>query len=292
MRIANSMSLTSKTVNVFDKDKALEYKRKGHPLENPNDKQKSAIYLAELKRAKIHMWSVEDNVNQYKLDYNWPERDESMINRIIISSTNNEMSKSIDIFNEDLSVKDNPIFGNKPAPAISCHFFLNVTGFIEKVLPFNYKAVHTNFNNERSINVMIQYKAIGNDLPPCKKIIENMEKVTAMLCLQYKLNPLKAIVAQNELLFSKIWIPGFGRKTQKVGVGKVFNMNNFRREVTMILQRKLKMAKLYEGPVNGKVNRQLKLAINNFGSESIQLLYKGAVNAEHINEEFYDDDYF
>lgn len=276
VKIRQGLGFTSKIYNYFKPQFVPVYTRKGHTLVNPTDSQISAINLGIVRKMRIEQWVVLDNLDLYEYEDPseniWLQRPESIIDKIILSATDSNNWSAANLYKLDIS-KDNSILENESLPGISCHLFVNSSGVVERTSSYSNKIYHTPANNLTSLNMTIQYLMTHNSSSPTRKIIMSLERILTMLCLEFKLNPYKAILGQREARFT--WLP-FTKGRKKfihISPGYLVSIDAIRREVAIMIQRKLAYLGLYNSEINGKFDRVTKKALREFNSESLKGLY-------------------
>ena len=182
------IGLSNKSYSIWRPLQKIEIKRKGHSLHNPTDDQIKSIELQTLRKTRIEQWHIEENIYQSV----WPKRPLEVIDTIVVGATDSATWNSNQLFNFDKSTKNNVTPG-KTLPGISYHIFVNNSGLVEKVAGYEDLVSHTKGINTRSIGVVIQYNISNNSAPPVQKIMAGLEKILSILCLEFKLNPYKAI---------------------------------------------------------------------------------------------------
>jgi len=267
-------------------------RRKGHTLLKPTDSQKNAIFTAMLKKMKIANWDIDDvsdTYDNYISDNYWPERPLDIIDTIVVGSNNSDNWDVGDQFDFDTS-DNNDVTPGKPLNGISWHIFINENGMVKYSNLYKHILPHTPFGNTRSIGIGMQYLITNNDTPPAKRMLIVLERTLVLLCLQFKLNPYKAIKTQSEIttpLFKRLFY-SFAtghKKTATISPGPLVPIQAIIEQVAIKMQTKLKYAGLYHGPIDGAFNEETKRALNLFHSESIELLYvrsKNQLNRERI----------
>ena len=281
--ILQRLGLSNKTYGPIKKTSLPIAKRKGHELLSPKEHQIRALENTLIKTIKIEPWKVEDNSSFYS--NLWSKRDTDLIDTIVIGSTDNSTWNSMTQYKFDTS-KLNDVTPGKPLPGMTCHVFINASGMIEKVAGFDNLIHHTKGINGRSVMIKIQYSVTNNVTPPSCKIIASLERILVILCLLYKLDPYKAIKAQKEVRFK--WLPfTIGQKSlQRVSPGIFVPMDNIRRNVAIILKKKLKYAGLYDGPINEVFSNKTYKAMNGFNSLCIRHLFTNLTQIEKLKYDY------
>jgi hypothetical protein len=273
------LGLSPKSYSIFNRlPKNSSLRRKGHLLHNPTTEQIKEIYGALLKKIRIQNWFIHDKASLYT-DKSWPVRSIDTIDTIVISSTDSSQIDADKLYELDTSV-ENSITPGKPLPGIATHIFLNATGLVEKTADYMYILPHTPGVNARSISIMLQYVATGNNSLPAERIKSTLEKLLTSLCLEFKLNPYKAIKGQRETVLVKnkylYWLTVFmkGRKTNlKTSPGPLVPLSALRESVAIKMQQKLLYAGVFDGQVDGKFTRSMAAALNKFQSSALKNLY-------------------
>ena len=234
----------------------------------------------------MNQWVIMDNVDQYpegaggrtngklKKRFGWPTRKEGVIDKIIVSATDSTAWDAENLYGFDIS-EDNDITPGKPLGGISCHIFINSNGTIEKVTEYDSMTLHTPGINMRSINITIQYLITDNLSEPNAKIQKSLQEILAILCLQFKLNPHKAIRGQSEVWYARIPFLKGRRKNISTSPGVLLNLDAIRNKVALDLQKKLMYVDQdYDGPITKRLNRKAKKALNRFISNHMKNLYQ------------------
>ena len=277
IKIKQSLGFTNRVYNMFRPQVEEQYYRKGHILSNPTTKQIDAVHVAIIRKVRIDQWTIENNVDLYNdyedSDNKWLQRPESIIDKIILYSTDSSSWSARDLYLFDRSTR-NDITPGKELPGMSAHIFINSSGVVEKTSDYTNIITHTPANNITSLAIAMQYLMTNNSAPPTKKVLSSLERALTLLCLEFKLNPYKAIVGQRESRFT--WIPFLkGRKKYlDKSPGDLISLDNIRREVAIKLQKKLNYYGNYKGPINGKFNLETRNALKDFNSNSINKLYQ------------------
>jgi len=286
LHIAQALGFSAKTYNLLHPLPRNTLKRKGHLLHNPTEQQIEAIRHTIIKQSRLFPWTIIDTTQMYDYYNNcekdgikpWHKRHLSVIDTIVIAATNGGVGwDAASLFDLDTS-KENNITPGKPLPGSSYHLFVNASDIVERISAFENITYHTPGVNTRSIGIVIQYKVDNNSAPPTSKIIKSLEKILTILCLEFKLDPYKAIKTQSSVRSNLIpWLKG--HKDIKDSPGVLVDINSIQKNVAVTMQKKLRYACLYNGPINGKINKATRKAINEFYSDAVQLLYNNmAVN--------------
>lgn len=235
-----------------------------------------AINNTVIKKSRIQ-WKITDHRTQYNDSDGWIRRPLDVIDTIIVSSTGNHAWQAGNQYYLDTS-KDNDVTPGKPLPGIGCHLFVNNTGLIELTSDYENVIYHTPGSNYRSLNVLIQYAVENNNAEPTSKILSALTRLLTILCLQFKLDPYKAIKGQSET-FRKSFNPLLwfmkGRPVDQIisSPGPLVDMSHIRQRTATEIQKKLLYAGLYSGTVRGIIDKRTKRGINLFYSEALQKLY-------------------
>lgn len=275
LRLLQKLGFSNKTYSLFRKPLKTEAKRKGHLLLNPTDDQIVSINEALLRKTRVDQWRVEDNTDHYSNE--WPLRDPDAIDTIVIGSSDSATWNSSTLYNFHTSKKNSITYGT-PLPGLATHLFINASGIIERVTSYDKTVWNTRGANTRSIFITLQYAMSLNNATPPKKIMIALEKILTLLCLEFKLNPLKAIKGQHEIYAGKHWFPFYGllkgdTNMQSTSPGVLISMDNIRREVAIMLKRKLRYAEAYDGPINDVIDKKTAKALNGFNSGALSLIY-------------------
>lgn len=291
MRILQLIGLTSKTHSVLRPLVNRGLKRKGHLLKNPTKKQVQSVWKAKLRQARMNLWKIINNESRY--DYynhceedglkSWAKRPLNIIDKIIVSATNKTSWDAGDLYDLHISPK-NPVTPGKPLPGAAYHFFVNDRGTIEQISDVANITTHTATMNTRSIGVVIQYLVSGNTREPIVTLESTLQRLLVILCMQYKLNPYKAIRGQREISLARFLTFIKGDRSCTDAPGHLVLLDTLRRRVAIEIQQKLKYAKLYDGQIKGKFNRETRKALNEFSSDSLSMIY------ESSNPVIIDDD--
>ncbi len=266
----------------FPLPKEETFKRKGHTLHAPTDEQKFEIRDALLRKIRIEEWKIDDVTEFFSYDEGtndkWNTRSESLIDTIVIGATDAARwdSKEMEIYDKSLN---NDVVKER-LPGISYHLFINTNAVVEKTSNYNNVTWHSPGVNSRSLGVVLQYTINGNKNAPPKRMLLALERLLVVLCMEYKLNPYKAIKSQSEIyrqLKTKLllWLPWikWHRKTGKISPGSLVPLNAIKEQVVIKMKTKLQYADLYDGQIDAKFNRATRKALNSFHSDSIKLLY-------------------
>jgi hypothetical protein len=269
---------SNKTYSFFKQLPEMAVKRKGHLLHNPSAEQIAETEYEYLRKAKINQWSIENNI----YISSWKQRPLDIIDTIIVGATDAPSWNSKTLYDFDTSIKNN-VTPDIPLPGISYHIFINASGIIERVAVYTDLISHTKGNNARSIGIVIQYGISNNSAEPSKKILAALEKTLAILCLQFKLNPYKAIKGQGEAI-SGIKSPVFsmfskGHKgTEHVSPGLLVSMDEIRRRVAIMVKRKIQYAESVSGPIKPEFDSNTMKLMNRFNSTAVSRLYSNSTN--------------
>ena len=193
--IIQDLGFSNKTYNIFTSEReSTSLKRKGHTLARPTSKQKSEIFSALLKKMKIGNWEIADTNKSYEgfLDSPWKQRPIEIIDTIVIGANNTDHWGIEEQFEFDIST-NNDVTPGKSLDGITWHIFIDYNANMKKTSDFKNILWHTPFYNTKSIGIGLQYAITNNDSPPAKRIIAELERALVLLCLQFKLNPYKAI---------------------------------------------------------------------------------------------------
>lgn len=274
MRILQGLGFSPKTYSAFSKLQEGDLRRKGHLLKNPTDEQIEAIYRSIIKKTRIEQWGILNNTHIYLVDEEnpWPKRGETVIDKIVIGSTMNASWDAKKMYEFDTS-KSNDVTPGRPLPGISYHLFINASGLVEKVSEYDNLLSHTPGINARSIGVVMQYSIKNNDAAPTKKILGSLERLLTVLCLEFKLNPYKAIVGQFEV--KKRWMKFLkGHRSCSESPGHLVPLDALRETVAVNIKKKLKYAGFINGPIkDSKFTKTVSEALNRFQSDAVKLLY-------------------
>jgi len=274
LTIIQVLGFSSKLVYLFRKaPTSYILKRKGHPLLNPTEAQVKSIYLSLANKMSIGKSLIINQYDMYDSD-KWPERDESLIDRIVIFSSETEGIPTHELRDIDMSTS-NTVTPGKGMPGLSTHFFVHKNGIVEITTKNGREIPHTSHNATRSIGLMFEYRlAEVNIQMPNQKTIDSVVKMAALLVLEYKLNPKTAIVSQAEC--NKWYWPNGKFRVNKLtnNPGPLVNMGWFRQQVIIKVQRMLKNTGYYFGEVTGYMNADTKRAIVNFNSPAISIYYE------------------
>lgn len=271
MSMLQSMGFTSKTYSLFRKIPHLEYKRKGHRLHNPTDSQVLAMEEQLIRKAKIDQWIIYDSVSAFPSK--WDKRHTNVIDTLVVGSIDSPSWSSQKLYAFDTSIDNNVIYG-KPLPGISYHLFINSSGMVEKIASYNDIVYHTKGINARSIGIGLQHLVTGNSAPPNSKILTALIRTLTILCLEFKLNPYKAIKGQREV--HRTWWPGAKGHTtiQDMSPSLLISMDEIRRNVAVKMKYKLTYSGLYPNVVHPTFDNKMKHATNVFDSNAIAHLYQ------------------
>jgi len=281
LKVLNWIGLNNKIVNIFNKKKigGKYFRRKGHLLKSPSQNKINEIRLSLLKKARMYQWRISNRSESLKHDdMNWPQRPTEIIDSIVISITDNDNWDSVAIWEQDTEIY----------PGITCHFFINTNAVVTQTSEVTNLINHTPGISTRSLNVMVQYKAHEATLAPPLKVCGALTKLLTVLCIQYKLDPLKAIKGQWKA-YNKIGKPV--RKIPKDSPGVLFPIEQIKQEVAQYMQNKLRYASLYFGKVFPSLNNAAKNALLEFDSEAMELMYYN-FKANSLDEGLeYDDNW-
>ena len=274
LTIIQLLGFSPKLVYMFKREpRAYVLKRKGHPLLNPTLDQIKNIYLSLANKMSVGKSLI---INQYEMyDSNkWPSRPESIIDKIIIFSSETEGIPTHELADIDMSTS-NTVTPGKQLPSLATHFFIHKNGIIEIINKNNRLIPHSPNVATRSLGVMFEYRLAEINIQiPNQKTIDSVVKMVALLVLEYKLDPAKAIRSQAEI-GKWYW---FNRKFRGHKVnnnpGPLVHMGWFRQLVIIKIQRMLKNTGYYYGEVTGHMNRDTKKAIVEFNSPAISIYYE------------------
>lgn len=247
--------------------------KKGYEIQEPSEKQVLEFLRFPINKLKINSWHIVDNSAVYNDGSNWSKRKLSQINEIIVNCTNKAGWDPYDMHIHHRSTKNN-ITPGKPLEGIGCHIFVHSNGMLEKTNSFT-SIIPTAVNDgSKSIIVTFDYRFTDNYVPPTKKIIDSLERVLTILCLQFKINPKTSIYGQNEL-FANFRVKSlFLDEESRESPGPLVPVDHIRNEVLIKMQRKMLSGGFYGGPVDGKPNKAFLTALSEFNSASIELLYE------------------
>jgi len=266
------LGLSNKTYSLFNKASNVTWLRKGHLLLNPTQTQIKEIQQAYLRKSRIEQWKIVDQRSFFSSE--WKKRPRAVIDTLIVGATNSNSWSPKDVYDFDTS-KNNDVTLGSPLPGITCHLFINAqSGIIEQCADYEDLTFHTRGCNLRAINITLQHLVTGNTAAPIKKMVEKLEHLLCLLCLEFKLDPYKAIKAQHEIKFKWLpWTKGHSH-IDDLAPGHILSMDNLRRNVSIMLKRKLDYAGVFEGQINETFDKDAYKAINKFDSGSIRHLYK------------------
>ena len=274
LSIIQLLGFSSKLVYSLRKEpKNYVLKRKGHQLLNPTEEQVKGIYLSLANKMSVGKSLI---LNQYDLydTPKWGDRSESLIDKIVIYSSETEGIPTHELRDIDMSTS-NTVTPRVGLPSLAAHFFIHKNGIIEVINKNTRMIPHSPRHMTRGIGVMFEYRlAEVNIQTPNQKTIDSIVKMVALLILEYKLDPRKAIVSQSET--RKWYLPNGkfrGNKLQN-NPGPLIHMGWFKQQVIIKVQRMLKNTGYYFGEVTGFMNKETKNAIVKFNSPAISVYYE------------------
>lgn len=267
--LKQKLGFSNKTYSLFKRLPYIPVKRKGHLLHNPTDDQIRETEEEYIRKAKIQ-WRIEYNVYPSE----WAKRPVELIDALVIGATDMAAWNSKNLYDFDTSTKNNVIPG-KALPGISYHLFINSNGVIEQTAEYEDLIWHTSGVNYTSLGIVIQYGITNNSAMPTQKVMQSLEKILTILCLQFKLNPYKAIKGQSEIS-KKIFPFTKGHKSlESISPGMLISMNELRRRIAINLNRKLKSAETVRfNSITPDFTSDSIEALNKFKSISIRRIYK------------------
>jgi len=271
VRIHQVLGFSSKIRLWFYRKKNKDFRVNGNVVKSPTQEQIDRSYNYTINRMKMNDLSIFDLTKHFKSSYE--KRDESIIDSIVIGSTDSKVWGAKDIESMDTS-EDNPVTPGKELPGIGCHVFIKSSGSIEITSDFDNIIYHTPGQNTRSIYIMIDYP-IGNS--QLKSItMQALVAIIVVLCMRYKLDPTRAVKLQNKVLTR--FLPfirarrenNFLHRSPGYMISKPEIVNN----AMFLLQKKLQSINLYDGDFTLCMTRAIKKGILNFDSEAMTYLYK------------------
>ena len=269
IRILQYLGLTSKVNNKVNYSD-VQIRRKGHVMLHPTQNQIDDYYDALLRKGRIiSSWTIMDKRDFYT-DGHWPQRPKSVIDTIILTSTNSTSCESDRLY----TMHTDPDYQYKygALPGIGTHFFVTTSGKVEAVSKATNIIPHTKGINTRSLLITLQTSM--NDITNTMQAA--LERILTILCLEYKLNPYKAIKGLREVKTRNLpFLRGEeDPEMLRVSPGLLVLMDVIRIHVAVELQKKLKYSGLYQGEINGKFTKEVAEALQHFDSRAIYRMYK------------------
>lgn len=152
-------------------------------------------------------------------------------------------------------------------PAITYHELVEPDGKIWHTLPFTEISWHAGNWNSGSLAIALVYKCTREGTrdqnAPTENALKALQTRCGDLCLKYGILP-KNVVGHREL-FGTGWFWKKGSKRlRKSCPGKRVDLDQLRFNISLYVQIHLKIAKLYDGKLDGKIGKKSQKALKEY----------------------------